>query len=61
MFLLYLFMHFILKGYYFIFKNGILLKVWRSGERFKKCIIDEWFEQHIDEKFSEIIQKVKKN
>jgi len=28
--------------------------------RFKKAIIDEWFEQHIDEKFSEIIQKVKK-
>lgn len=27
--------------------------------RFKKSIIDEWFEQHIDEKFSEIIRKVK--
>ena len=28
--------------------------------RFKKSIIDEWFEQHIDEKFKDIIQKLKK-
>ena len=27
--------------------------------RFKKSIIDEWYLQHIDEKFSDIIQKVK--
>jgi len=53
-------MHFILKEHFIIFKNGILLRVWRNEWRFKKSIIDEWFEQHIDEKFSEIIQKVKK-
>jgi len=28
--------------------------------RFKKSIIDEWFERRVDEKFSEIIQKGKK-
>ena len=27
--------------------------------RFKKSIIDEWYLQHIDEKFTELIQKVK--
>ena len=27
--------------------------------RFKKSIIDEWYLQHIDEKFIDIIQKVK--
>jgi excisionase family DNA binding protein len=26
--------------------------------RFKKSIIDEWFNQHIDEKFNEVIQKI---
>lgn len=25
--------------------------------RFKKSIIDEWFNQHIDEKFNEIVNK----
>lgn len=29
--------------------------------RFKKSIIDEWFVQHIDEKFSNIINNSKKN
>ena len=29
--------------------------------RFKKTIIDEWYLQHIDDKFTELIQKVKKN
>ena len=29
--------------------------------RFKKSIIDEWYMQHIDEKFADIIQKVKDN
>ena len=28
--------------------------------RFKKSIIDEWFVQHIDEKFDNVVQKVKK-
>ena len=27
--------------------------------RFKKSIIDEWFVQHIDEKFNNVVQKVK--
>lgn len=27
--------------------------------RFKKSIIDEWYLQHLDEKFNEIVQKVK--
>ena len=27
--------------------------------RFKRSIIDEWFLQHIDDKFADIIQKVK--
>ena len=27
--------------------------------RFKKSIIDEWYLQHIDDKFKDIIQKVK--
>jgi excisionase family DNA binding protein len=27
--------------------------------RFKKSIIDEWFLQHIDEKFSDVIAKLK--
>jgi excisionase family DNA binding protein len=27
--------------------------------RFKKSIIDEWFNQHIDNKFDEVIQKLK--
>ncbi len=27
--------------------------------RFKKSIIDEWYLQHIDDKFNDIIQKVK--
>ena len=27
--------------------------------RFKKSIIDEWYLQHIDDKFTDIIQKVK--
>lgn len=27
--------------------------------RFKKSIIDEWYLQHIDEKFNDIVQKVK--
>ena len=29
--------------------------------RFKKSIIDEWYLQHIDEKFADIIEKVKEN
>ena len=29
--------------------------------RFKKSIIDEWYLQHIDEKFNDVIQKVKDN
>ena len=29
--------------------------------RFKKSIIDEWFVQHIDEKFNNVVQKVKKD
>ena len=28
--------------------------------RFKKSIIDEWYLQHLDEKFNNIIEKVKK-
>ena len=28
--------------------------------RFKRSIIDEWFEQHIDEKFQGIIERSKK-
>ena len=31
-----------------------LVKEWR----FKKSIIDEWFNQHIDDKFKEVIQKI---
>lgn len=27
--------------------------------RFKRSIIDEWYLQHIDDKFNDIIQKVK--
>ncbi len=27
--------------------------------RFKKSIIDEWYLQHIDEKFNDVIQRVK--
>ena len=27
--------------------------------RFKKSILDEWFNQHIDDKFNEVIQKIK--
>jgi excisionase family DNA binding protein len=27
--------------------------------RFKKSIIDEWFLQHIDEKFSDVVDKCK--
>jgi len=29
--------------------------------RFKKSIIDEWYLQHIDEKFNDVIKKVKEN
>jgi excisionase family DNA binding protein len=29
--------------------------------RFKKSIIDEWFLQHIDRKFADIIEQSKKN
>ena len=29
--------------------------------RFKKSIIDEWYLQHIDEKFNDVIQKVKQS
>lgn len=27
--------------------------------RFRKSIIDEWFEQHIDEKFNDVINNLK--
>lgn len=27
--------------------------------RFRKCIIDEWFLQHIDEKFSNVVERWK--
>jgi excisionase family DNA binding protein len=29
--------------------------------RFKKSIIDEWYLQHIDDKFNDVINKVKQN
>lgn len=29
--------------------------------RFKKAIIDEWYLQHIDSKFSEVLDKFKSN
>ena len=29
--------------------------------RFKKTIIDEWYLQHIDDKFNDVINKVKQN
>ena len=28
--------------------------------RFKKSIIDEWFNQHIDDKFAHVVEKVKR-
>jgi excisionase family DNA binding protein len=29
--------------------------------RFKKSIIDEWYLQHIDDKFNDVLNKVKQN
>ena len=29
--------------------------------RFKKSIIDEWFNNHIDEKFNDVVKKTREN
>ncbi len=29
--------------------------------RFKRSIIDEWFDQHIDDKFNDVLDKVRNN
>ena len=43
------------------FKEDDNNKIVRYSKRFKKSIIDEWYLQHIDDKFNEVIQKVKQN